>query len=153
MTPHKQLFRHNPSEGLYGDCYRAAIACLLDKHPTDVPHVYSEQGTTGDEGVAQMRSWLARRGLDLVEIPLVGDRDLVLQAWGNLNRDRYALLCGKSSRGTSHVVIIKGARIVHDTSLDNVGVVAPFDAGYYLLVLIVPGFMCAASEPRAVACG
>ena len=39
MTPHKQLNRHRPEEGVFGDCYRTAIACLLDLRPQDVPHV------------------------------------------------------------------------------------------------------------------
>jgi len=39
MRFHKQLItNHNPESGIFGDCQRTAIACLLDKHPSDVPH-------------------------------------------------------------------------------------------------------------------
>jgi hypothetical protein len=38
MTPHKQRFRHDPANGIYGDCWRTAIACLLDIQPEEIPH-------------------------------------------------------------------------------------------------------------------
>lgn len=33
MKYNKQLFRHHPEQGIFGDCHRTAIACMLDLEP------------------------------------------------------------------------------------------------------------------------
>ena len=40
MTPQTQLNKHDPANGVYGDCGRTVIACLLDLHPSEVPHFW-----------------------------------------------------------------------------------------------------------------
>ena len=51
MTPYKQLNHHDPDNGIIGDCYRTAIACLLDLPPDALPN-YCEGpgGTYGGDG-------------------------------------------------------------------------------------------------------
>lgn len=38
MQYHKQLNKRDPENGVFGDCYRTAVACILDKHPSEVIH-------------------------------------------------------------------------------------------------------------------
>ncbi|MCK4817308.1 hypothetical protein KA005_16175, partial [bacterium] len=54
----KQLNRHNPEEGVFGDCYRTCIANVLGVFPTAVPHFWTEECTTADEMHAKMNEWL-----------------------------------------------------------------------------------------------
>ena len=42
MTPHHQLVtEYRNDEGVYGDCGRTVIACLMDMHPSEVPHFFN----------------------------------------------------------------------------------------------------------------
>lgn len=38
MKPVRQLYRHDPANGVYGDCWRACIASVLELPIEDVPH-------------------------------------------------------------------------------------------------------------------
>lgn len=67
MTPHKQLFRHKPAEGMWGDCARTVIACMLDLEPEAVPHQQYE--VADGEQDRFLNEWLATRGLRLVQVP------------------------------------------------------------------------------------
>ena len=62
MKFHKQLYRHDPENGVWGDCYRTAWACLLDLEPEDVPH-FCEGFTDDGAATAKLDAWLRERGL------------------------------------------------------------------------------------------
>lgn len=132
MTPSKQLFRHNPAAGTWGDCYRTAVACLLDLAPAEVPHVY-DQGASGEEGMAAMKAFLAARGLVPVTIIYDGAADLqqVLTAREHYDPGVSFLLTGQSRNGTDHVVVARGGKIIWDPSLDDSGIVGPCADGHW----------------------
>jgi hypothetical protein len=134
MTPYKQLFRHCPDEGIWGDCYRSAIASVLDLHPSDVPHVM-DKGATSDTADAKMAVWLASRGLCIIQIAWGGgDMQAALTTQKYINPDRYYLLSGKSRTGCNHVVVCLNDGIVHDPSLDDAGIIGPcIEDGYFWL--------------------
>ena len=55
MTPQNQLHKHDPANGVYGDCGRTAIACLLDLHPS--PHFWNGEkadNPTADEDLTSL---------------------------------------------------------------------------------------------------
>lgn len=54
MTPYKQLYGHNPDQGIFGDCFRTALGCLLNLPPEKVPHFYDGCGPDDDERVADV---------------------------------------------------------------------------------------------------
>lgn len=62
----KQAFLHKPEEGVYGDCYRTCIACLLGIDRDAVPHFYStEDGRQSDQslpiaGIVAADAWRNR---------------------------------------------------------------------------------------------
>lgn len=128
MTPHKQLFRHDPGNGVWGDCGRTAIACLLDLAPADVPHFY-DNGVRSDVARSSVDAWLAPRGLRLIEIPFPGavGLDAVLAHQKAVNPGVHYILLGKSRTGVGHVVICRDGEIVHDPSLVDAGIVGPCD--------------------------
>ena len=130
MIPHKQLFRHDPDSGVYGDCFRTTLACLLDLAPADVPH-FMDGVDSGKDGTEAANKWLAQRGLTLISIPYQGELEQILSTIAQLNPGIHYLLCGKSRTGCNHSVICRGDQIVWDPSLDDAGIVGPADHGIY----------------------
>jgi hypothetical protein len=125
VTPHKQLHRHDPENDVWGDCFRTAVACLLDEVPSLVPHV-CHGGMTGVESTQRMNDWLvAEHRLTLVEFPFMGELQDVMGTMENFNPGLTYLLTGRSRNGVSHVVICRSRRIIHDPSLDDSGIVGP----------------------------
>ena len=135
MTPHKQLFRHNPSEGVWGDCGRTVIACLLDLHPSLVPHFWDK----GDDGYQKCCEWLNERGFDNFIFPVPGECTKldVLSIMSIHNPGKLYGLVGKSSNGVNHIVVCRDNKIIHDPSLDDSGIVGPAEDGNWWIELIV----------------
>lgn len=134
VTPHKQLNRHRPDEGVWGDCQRTVYACLLDRHPSEVPHFMEGGSTThggirtGDEVEEHIQTWLDDEGLTEVRIALEGKDvsvDEVLAWVARWNPNRYWILGGCSSNGVAHVVICEHDQIVWDPALDDSGIHGP----------------------------
>lgn len=136
MTPQKQLNRHDPENGVLGDCYRTAIACLLDLKPEEVPHVHEHVGAMNmQDQQDMMAAWLRERGLVEVNVPLAGGAELTpeiaLECMERWSGGTHYMLTGYSRTGCNHVVICKGREIVWDPSLTDAGIVGPADDGYY----------------------
>ena len=137
MKPQKQAFLHNPEAGVYGDCWRTAIACLLDMDRDSVPHFYA--GGDSGEQIDETNTWLNERGMMLVQIPLPPDFQLShLGELGWIPKDAHILLSGKSPRGTSHVVIANGnGEIAFDPAIPGGGLIGPDDeTGCYWVGII-----------------
>ena len=138
MIQRKQLFRHNPELGIYGDCNRTAIACLLDLEPEQVPH-FGEDYRDSDAFQRREREWLTSQGWCAVSSAYNSPLDDVLRVQEIINPGVYYLLGGKSRTGCGHSVIGCGGEIVWDPSLDDSGIVAPFDSdGLYWVTWLVP---------------
>lgn len=139
MTPNKQLFLHRPNEGIWGDCWRTSIACLLDLRPEDVPH-FNEGSIDGlpkpvEQTNADTDRWLHERGYQLITVPLPGETALedvirCADAWG---RGAHFLLSGFSRTGVNHTVICQGDRIVWDPSRTDAGIVGPMDNNFWFV--------------------
>lgn len=132
----KQKFRHKPDQGIHGDCARTVIACLLDLDPDDVPHLQRE--CDAQEQADLHDRFLRDRGFCRITIPFQVER--VADALGigaHYSGDMPWLLVGRSRNDTNHVVICKGAEIVWDPALDDSGIVAPSDDGYFWIEWIV----------------
>lgn len=132
MTPHKQLFRHRPDQGSWGDCYRTAVGCLLDLAPDQVPHVY-DGGVDGPTGQATMDRFLAERGLRVVNLIYSGNVPLaeVLATVDGVNPGLSFLLTGQSRNGVDHVVVCRDGQIAWDPSLDDSGIIGPAADGLW----------------------
>lgn len=114
MTPHLQLNAHDPDAGVYGDCFRTCLGCLLDLPPSEVPDFH---GGTGDAQRDLARGWLAPQGLTLIDVPFDGTISLpVLLASAGLRSgpDCHFIVMGRSPRGIDHVVIADPQGVVHD---------------------------------------
>lgn len=100
---------HN-SEGVPGDCFRTAVACLIDKEPTSVPHFVEH----GDSWWIDTQKWLSAKGWLIIYLPLPLEED---NWWlEELDSLEYVILGGPSPRGPfNHVVIGRpDLSMVHD---------------------------------------
>lgn len=146
MTPHHQLYKHSPENGVYGDCFRTCMACLLDLQPSEVPHWFQmDQSAPPDQVDAAyfaMRDWLRERGYGYFTAIYQGELETVLECMAYHNPGVYYMLCG-SSGSANHVVIGLGSQIVHDSNPEKPGLVGPCADGYYWVHLLVPAALCA----------
>lgn len=138
MKKQKQLIRHRPNEGLYGDCFRTAIAAALDMNAADVPHFMDGTAGKGDAPKAHddAEAWLNERGLTQINILFPGETpiDQMLTTVKNCNPHSPGivfLLGGESRSGVNHVVLCCDGEIVCDPSPVDSGIVGPCDDGYY----------------------
>lgn len=148
MIKYKQLFRHDPKNGTYGDCDRTVIACLLDMEPKYIPHFWNH---IPDENAPQKdidkareckNEWLERNNLKLITTVFNGkdDLQLILDSVSNSNPGEYYILAGESKNGCNHVVICKDGEIVHDPSLDESGIIGPcIPTGFYEISFLARG--------------
>ena len=137
MKFHKQLFRHDPANGVWGDCHRTAIACLLDLEPSDVPH-FMEGDPTAEEFDRRVAIFLLDRGYVQANFWFEGSLESVIDVMTKNGGGVYYLLGGTSRNGTAHTVVCGPGGIAHDPAQDNSGIVGPLDNGYYCITLLVP---------------
>lgn len=140
MKPQKQLFRHDPSKGIHGDCHRTAIACILDLDAADVPHfMHPDVSPNGCDGHRNAERWLNERGLTQIFSIFDGSARLrdILQAIQHTNNPGLCFILGGQSRnGCNHSVVCCDGEIVCDPSLDDSGIVGPCDDGWYWVTFI-----------------
>lgn len=128
MTPHKQLFRHKPAEGMWGDCARTVIACMLDLEPEAVPHQQYE--VADGEQDRFLNEWLATRGLRLVQVPYDDEPEAIMKVMASMYPGLTYLIAGTSKTGVNHFCIAKDDAIIWDPSLTNAGIVGRSDDGH-----------------------
>ena len=130
MTPLKQRNLHNPEEGIWGDCHRAAVASMLDLPIDEVPH-FGDGGPDGEEFNSRIQAFLLSRGLTRIQIPYSGKLEDVHLTLKHQNPDTHYFLGGHSKTGVDHTVVCLNGEIVHDPSLNESGIVGPCEDGFY----------------------
>lgn len=136
MTPHLQLHRHDPENGVWGDCFRTCVACLLDLHPAAVPHRHEDIGS--DEQDRDMDAWLSQRGLRLIRFCIHWPESTLselLAYCGYMGGGRF-MVTGTSPRGTCHVVVADATGQVHDPHPDGGDLVGPCETGQWWLTFL-----------------
>lgn len=149
IIKHTQLFRHDPDNGVYGDCWRTTVACLLRLPVEDVPHVCD--GPDNGKSSERMRAYLESQGCALIQVPFSGDLSLqqILEYVGapSVSGDLHWCLMGTSRTGCNHVVVCKGAEIIHDPSITQSGIIGPASDGLWWVEWVVQRAACDASPP------
>jgi hypothetical protein len=144
ITKQKQAYLHDPDNGVYGDCFRTAIACILNIDKEKVPHLAEKywNEVDGDKWTQEIREFLNKYGYTLVDIPFgVEHLQDILTAQAVRAPDALYLLQGSSARGCGHVVVCLGGEIICDTALtDSTGpaLIGPSEDGYFWVSYIVP---------------
>jgi hypothetical protein len=151
MKPQKQLNRHRPKDGIYGDCHRTAIAIVLDMDAKDVPHFMDGTPGKGDaeEAHIKIEAWLNARGLCTINILFPGEiplkEVLATVAFCNQRSRPVFILGGMSRNGVNHSVVCCDGEIACDPSQDDSGIVGPCDDGFYLVTFF--GALQATNRP------
>lgn len=148
MKRHKQLFKHDPANGTYGDCQRTAIACLLDKDdPSEVPNFaenHWEDGAAFDNAV---RDYLRSQGFDWFVMAFNwsdASPQEVITYIGHHNPSYY-MICGMGARGVNHIVICKGNEFFHDPHPSDDFLCGPCNDGFYWVYVLIPASMSGGS--------
>lgn len=140
MTPFNQLVKHDPINGLYGDCLRTAFACLLDVPPQGIPNWAADfADKPADEMWSTIKEWLYfnhNAGYFIIGYPGDLPRNEILASVGNNNPGVNYLLIGASPGGTGHVVVCCDDAVVHDPSWTKAGVTQPMDDLWIILTLV-----------------
>lgn len=143
MFAQKQLFRHIPSEGIIGDCFRTCIASVLGLTQILVPHGYQEfwvdEKTNVSEKVqAQLNKWLEQSGYNLkfIEYPVETTYEQLRTYLRHYYTDMYVVV-GCSSKNGGHSVVMKNDDYLWDPSIDDSGCIGPMSDGYYWIGLLV----------------
>lgn len=138
MRPQKQRIKHDPANGLFGDCHRTAIACVFDLDAEEVPHFMDNSPGKGEAPAAEraVEEWLNARGVTQISMIFSGELspDEVIVTVMNINAQRPGLvflLGGESRSGVNHTVVCCDGKIVCDPSPVDAGIVGPCDDGFY----------------------
>ena len=135
MTPVHCQLKHDPEEGIYGDCVRACIASLLDLLPDAVPHFFHDN-CSGETAQRRIETFLADCGLVPFWAGFSGEMPLfdVMQYMHVANPNVYYMLYG-STRYGSHVVICRGMETMHDPAWYSVPIVRPSGDDWTIMVI------------------
>lgn len=123
MRLQKQLYNHDPENGIWGDCFRTCLAIILDRDAAEVPHFMD--GNPPDCEV-QIAAWLKSQGLVLIRVKVDGSAELdsVLNMGAEASPLPY-ILSGYSRTPADHCVVCHGDQIVCDPSLTDAGIIGP----------------------------
>lgn len=143
MIRRRQLFRHAPENGMYGDCHRTAIACLLELEPQDVPHFFELQVKAQERGEKfewrlEVERYLNSQGYTQVDITYTSELDDLFNYMRSVNPSTLYLLGGSSARGVNHTVICRGGGFEWDPHPDSDFVNGPLDSGVYEVTFLLP---------------
>lgn len=102
---------------IIGDCYRTAIACVLEREPSEVPHFMDFTW-----GEWEARKWLkAEYGLTIAQTRV----DKMSNGWVlNLAKgehDVFHLMIGDTVRGLKHAVVGRNGSVVWDPHPSRAG--------------------------------
>jgi len=152
ILQHTQMFRHDPENGVYGDCWRATVASLLRLPIDAVPHVCD--GPDDGKASERMRAFLESQNCALIQVQFNGDMSLkqILDYVGavSVSGGLHWCLMGTSRTGCNHVVICKGAEIIHDPSIAQSGIVGPADDGLWWVEWVVQRSACDSPSPETL---
>lgn len=154
MKLQKQLNRHKPSEGIYGDCQRTCFAMMFDLDAKDVPH-FLEDGLDNELFHTKIDAWLKQQGYRQFFM-VFNDCTLkaVLDHMLALNPNFYYILSGQSRNLTDHSVVCFNNKIIADPALDDSGIIGPCSDGLFWITVFVPNRFseeCSYADRKAAA--
>jgi hypothetical protein len=121
----KQTFKHDPANGVYGDCYPTCLSIVTGIDREYVPHWH--EAMNGSEADERFAEWMDDVGLFMIRHWYRGDMtpDEVLVYIGAASPRLPYILSGFSANGFNHAVVAHGAKIVWDPSQNDSGIVGP----------------------------
>jgi hypothetical protein len=123
MIPVDMLVKHDPQNGVWGDCTRACVASIFELPADQVPHFCNGGEEPPDaEGVLpwerRLRAWLRDRGFTVMHFRIDShelDFDPRVTAFHHVRG-------GRTPRGTNHDTVWFGRNMVHDPHPSRIGI-------------------------------
>ena len=114
MQPVMQRQLHDPKNGVNGDCYRAAVASLLEIELEDAPDLTEAADQNGT-----LCEWLGKNDLQMARMAITEEEWLT--TYGPIG---YYLASGPSPRFPDclHVVVYKAGKLAHDPHPEGTGI-------------------------------
>lgn len=119
MIPLKQKYKHDPENGIYGDCYRTCIASILEMNIEEVPHFFKDF-KEGDDWAQEANDWFNQNGLVNVSFAFYEHPG---EYMAQENTGVYYILTGEGKLGVNHSVVMCDNDIVCDPS--SSGIIGP----------------------------
>jgi hypothetical protein len=132
-----QEYKHDPENGIYGDCARTCLAALLEVPNDNVPH-FLWDNPSGEVFNRRLDIWMAQQALSrfIVTFPREVELEALLAYMKHMNPGVYVCLVGQSKLGCNHIVITLDGEIVMDPSGN--GIVGPCDDGFWYVETYSP---------------
>ena len=134
MKFHTQTILHDPENGLWGNCFQTALACVLDMEVEEVPHFYDQ----GNTSIDPIQKWLLQFNLCLVTIGHAKDHDWFAESGLT---EVVTISGGPSPRydgKVDHCVVARGGRMLHDPHPSRDGV--PEFTHHWFLAAVSPAW-------------
>lgn len=126
--------KHDPENGIYGDCHRVCFAMILGLEAEEVPHFWRDGDAGAERGRKEIKEFLTALGLGKIEIAFDGsDLDNLLMTMAHNGTDVPYILGGTSRIGVGHSVVCLNDKIFHDPTGN--GIVGPMEDGFYWITV------------------
>lgn len=120
MIPQEQLILHDPDNNIFGDCFRAVLASLLEKDCRDVPH-FLRDNCDSSIFLARINDYLLQYNLCWIEFPIFEVK--IWKERSGIIRPVYHEICDVSPRfpNTFHSVVGCDGEVIHDPHPTKLG--------------------------------
>lgn len=133
MIPVDMIVKHDPANGVYGDCFRCCVASILEMKAEDVPHFMQLGEASADFWYKDLNAWLKKeKQLSYLEIQSHTDHWLEWNAYEEAGFSPYYILSGRSPRD-EHSTVGRLGKVVHDPHPARTGLIGPSRYGLYCL--------------------
>lgn len=109
MTPQEQEFPHDPENGIFGDCFRASLASLLDLPIIGVPHFLYDGDA--DKWTERLNAFLSPMGYFMMTVSAHGWDFAGWKSAMNIDRPIFHLMSDVSPRFPSELHSVVACRM------------------------------------------
>lgn len=139
---HVQLHRHDPDNGVNGDCTRTVIACLLNKESVEeVPHFGEGLDFSNDDNAPifeqRIDAYLDTQQIKKFRTAYTCGLDDLYSYVLRDNPGVPLIVDGMSPRGTNHSVIYFNGVLAHDPHPDGGGIIGQMNNGQIHVTVLV----------------
>lgn len=138
MTKYRQIVKHDPAKGQFGDCARTCIASILDLPLESVPN-FAEAWRDVSRFWEGINEFLAARGLGMFSCAFNMEVADVLAMMEHHNENLYYMLGVGTPKGTDHFVVCLGGKVACDPAgYDDPALFSRDSTGHTWINVFVP---------------
>lgn len=121
MTPVDPSFfeLHDPELGLFGNCFSASLAALMDLPLSEVPHFAKHSDGNNFRFIALVNQWLASKGFVLLQVSGIDLREYVTLGAADCFHLILGMVDDGFGRAVGHAVVGKNGEVFYDPNPDE----------------------------------